>query len=95
MGLIVCRWCISQSSRSSADKPPALGELPSVPFLNEQGVISDAGVKPGVKASVYAVMDAEGVVQYIGVSRNVMQSLRLQLGRMPDKTYAFKVRPQA
>jgi hypothetical protein len=46
---------------------------------------------PQVKASVYAVLDAEGAVRYIGVSRSVGQSLRLHLARMPEQTYAFKV----
>ena len=44
-----------------------------------------------VKASVYAIYDQDSVVQYIGVSRNVAQSLRLHLARHPDKTYSFKV----
>lgn len=45
---------------------------------------------PQVKASVYAIYDEAGTVQYIGVSRGVEQSLRLHLARMPDKTYGVK-----
>lgn len=37
------------------------------------------------------MLDAEGAVRYIGVSRSVAQSLRLHLARMPELTYAFKV----
>lgn len=81
----------SQASGSAEDKPPALSDLLPIPYIDGEGRLSDAGVGPGVKASVYAVLDAEGAVQYIGVSRNVMQSLWLQLGRMPSQTYAFKV----
>jgi len=40
---------------------------------------------------VYAVLDAEGAVRYIGVSRSVGQSLRLHLARMPEQTHGFKV----
>lgn len=81
----------TQASGSAEDKPSALSDLLPIPYIDGEGRLSDAGVGPGVKASVYAVLDAEGAVQYIGVSRNVMQSLWLQLGRMPSQTYAFKV----
>ncbi len=40
---------------------------------------------------MYAVLDAEGSVRYIGVSRSVGQSLRLHLARMPEQTHGFKV----
>jgi hypothetical protein len=53
--------------------------------------VSDVGAVKGVKASVYAVYDADSVLHYIGVSRSVQQSLRLHLARQPERTHGVRV----
>jgi hypothetical protein len=68
-----------------------LAELPSIPYINSEGLVSSVEAGPGVKASVYAVFDAAGALAYVGVSRSVQQSLRLHLGRCPEQTHSVKV----
>ncbi|KAG5187073.1 hypothetical protein JKP88DRAFT_193903 [Tribonema minus] len=68
-----------------------LSSLPMIPYLNEEGLVSDVGAARGVKASVYAVYDATPALQYIGVSRSVQQSLRLHLARCPELTHSVRV----
>lgn len=56
----------------------------------ETGLVSDVG-REGARASVFAVSDAEDVVQYIGISRSVHQSLLLILGRCPELCHFVRV----
>lgn len=85
------RISASVAGTNPADSVPPLDSLPYIPYLDETGKINDSGADAKVKASVYAVYDESGTVKYIGVSRSVAQSLRLNLARQPEQTHGFRV----
>lgn len=58
-----------RGGRSAAPVTP-LAELPLVTFLNEEGKVADVS-QADAKASVYAVLDEEKKVRYVGISRGV------------------------
>lgn len=58
------------ASGGSGGEGAALGALPWVSYLTEDGKIVDCS-KPGAKASVYAIFDENKKLQYVGVSRQV------------------------
>lgn len=67
-----------------------LSDLPLVPYLTEEGRFTNC-TQPGAKATVYAIFDDETVLQYIGVSRQILQSMRLHFARMPQHCAFVKV----
>ena len=85
------RISASVAGTNPADSVPPLDSLPYISYLDETGKINDSGADAKVKASVYAVYDESRTVKYIGVSRSVAQSLRLNLARQPEQTYGFRV----
>ncbi|CAI5952118.1 unnamed protein product [Closterium sp. NIES-64] len=93
----------SQSSRNSRSatravvvaaggsaKLPSLNELPLLSYINQQGRIVPP-VEPGTTASVFAVLDKNKKVQYIGFSKDVRNSLRTLMGRRPEFCYYYKL----
>ncbi|CAM9786023.1 unnamed protein product [Discosporangium mesarthrocarpum] len=85
---------LEQTRRSTASGESSvipLANLEFLPYIDENGGITKLEVGEGVKASVYAIYDEAKVMQFIGVSRGVQNSLRLHLARCPDKTYFLKV----
>lgn len=69
---------------------PSLESLPWLSYLTDEGSIVDCS-KAGAKASVYAIFDADKKLQYVGVSRQVYQSLRLHFARFPELCHWVKV----
>ncbi|MBD1912142.1 MULTISPECIES: GIY-YIG nuclease family protein [unclassified Leptolyngbya] len=65
-----------------------LSQLDFQPYLTEQGQIA-----PDLegKIGVYAIFDANQVLQFVGYSRDVALSLRQHLVRQPDHCYWLKV----
>eukprot|EP00475_Leptophrys_vorax_P009201 TRINITY_DN16078_c0_g1_i1.p1 TRINITY_DN16078_c0_g1~~TRINITY_DN16078_c0_g1_i1.p1 ORF type:complete len:307 (-),score=0.66 TRINITY_DN16078_c0_g1_i1:30-926(-) len=68
---------------------PRLADLPWVPYLTAEGLITDC-TQEGAKASVYGIFDQDKVLQYIGVSRQVYQSMRLHFARVPTQCHWVK-----
>ena len=59
-----------QQSGGSGVEAPSLDDLEFIPYLTEEGYISDP-TQSGAKASVYAIFDESKTLCYIGVSRQV------------------------
>ncbi|GBG74290.1 hypothetical protein CBR_g18701 [Chara braunii] len=80
-----------QRSGTGADKSVVrLRDLEYQPYVTEEGKIVDC-TKAGAKASVFAVFDEDKTLQYVGMSRQVYQSMRLHFARMPSKCHFVKV----
>ncbi|GJP39350.1 hypothetical protein CLOM_g23729 [Closterium sp. NIES-68] len=75
---------------AAAGAHPRLVDLDWVPYLTEEGLLTDC-TQAGAKASVYAIYDDDKVLQYIGVSRQVYQSMRLHFARVPSACAWMKV----
>lgn len=69
---------------------PSLTDLPLNGFINSHGRIMPP-VEPNTQASVFAVLDKNKKVQYIGFSKDLRNSLRVLMGRRPEFCYFFKV----
>ena len=67
---------------------PALKDLEEIPFINDNGQLPEQYQS---KIGVYAIFDAEKVLQFVGYSRNVFLSLKQYLVRQPEKCYWVKV----
>ncbi|MEB3280908.1 MAG: GIY-YIG nuclease family protein [Lyngbya sp.] len=67
---------------------PTLASLDSISYINEQGQLPES--LQG-KIGVYAIFDAEEVLQYVGYSRDIYLSLRQHLVRQPQSCYWIKV----
>lgn len=48
-----------------------LRDLEFLPYLKDDGLITDC-TEANAKASVYAIFDSEKVLQYVGISRQVI-----------------------
>ncbi len=69
-------------------------DLPSLTQLNSISYLDKSGYLPQFlegKIGVYAIFDAEQVLQYVGYSRNVYASLKQHLVRKPQSCYQLKV----
>ncbi len=66
----------------------SLTALDFLPFLTEQGELDS---QFDGKVGVYAIFDAQKVLQYVGYSRDVSLSLRQHLVRRPQQCYWLKV----
>lgn len=83
---------LARETAGMEDSIPSLASLPLIPYIDsESGLITKADGCESAKASVYAVYDRDQVLQFVGVSRNVMQSLRMQLARCPEYTHHYRV----
>ena len=80
-----------RSGGGGAGEVPALASLPLQSYLDEEGLLQTIEVGKEVKASIYGVFDADERLRFVGISRNVKQSLRMHLGRQPALTYYFKL----
>lgn len=71
-------------------KPTPLSELPMRDYIDDEGLITydDADGKVGV----YAIFNEVKEPLYFGKSRDVRNSLRMHLARMPAECYYYKVR---
>ena len=81
---------LKESGDSDLSSVPSLASLQLIDYINSEGELATVVVDPGTRASVYAISDEQSKVRYVGVSRNIQQSLRLHLARMPDQTYFFQ-----
>lgn len=68
----------------------SLSSLEYIPYLTEEGHIADC-TEPGAKASLYAIFDENKTLCFIGISRQVYQSMRLHFARRPLQCYYVKV----
>jgi hypothetical protein len=59
------------------------------PVISVQGFIQPE-VPPGTGASVVAVYDQAKILQYVGFSKDLRQTLRTVFGRRPDRAHFFK-----
>ena len=66
----------------------SLTALEFLPFLTDQGELDS---QFDGKLGVYAIFDAQKVLQYVGYSRDVSLSLRQHLVRRPQQCYWLKV----
>ncbi|KAH7280571.1 hypothetical protein KP509_36G003400 [Ceratopteris richardii] len=69
---------------------PSLNDLPNFAFINSHGRIMPS-VDPNTQASVFAILDKNKKVQYIGFSKDLRNSLRILIGRRPELCYYYKV----
>jgi len=67
-----------------------LADLPASDYVDSDGCIVDLS-EAGAKATVYAILDKESDVRYVGVTRSITPSLRLHMARKPKECYAVKV----
>ncbi len=67
---------------------PTLASLDYLPYLDDNGAISEAIQK---KIGVYGVFDRDKVLQFVNYSRDVYLSLKQHLVRQPDKCYWLKL----
>ena len=72
------------------DGLPALNDLPMYSYINQQGRIVPP-IEPGTQATVFAVLDKNKKVQYVGFSKDIRNSLRTLMGRRPEFCYYFKL----
>ncbi|KAG0623085.1 hypothetical protein M758_3G147900 [Ceratodon purpureus] len=79
-----------QQQSGQGGQAASLDDLEFIPYLTEEGYISDP-TQPGVKASLYAIYDENKTLCYIGVSRQVYQSMRLHFARRPLQCHYIKV----
>ncbi|MDJ0692952.1 GIY-YIG nuclease family protein [Mastigocoleus sp. MO_188.B34] len=66
---------------------PALKDLTDISFIDENGQLPE---QYQGKIGVYAIFDAEKVLQFVGYSRNIFVSLKQCLVRQPQKCYWLK-----
>ena len=67
---------------------PNLQDLTPIAYINGSGQLPEEFQG---KVGVYAIFDGEGLLQYIGSSRDVFLSLKQHLIRQPEKCMAVKV----
>ncbi len=67
---------------------PSLASLPAIAYLDDLGQLPDAYQ---AKVGVYAILDADHSLQYVGYSRDVSLSLKQHLVRRPQACYWLKV----
>lgn len=67
-----------------------LNELPINSYINGQGRIVPP-VEPGTAATVFAVLDKNKKVQYVGFSKDIRNTLRTLMGRRPEFCYFYKM----
>eukprot|EP00250_Pteridium_aquilinum_P010810 c19642_g1_i1 orf=254-1516(+) len=77
------------SPPSTAISIPSLGDLPLNSFINTHGRIMPP-IEPNTEASVFAVLDKNKKVQYIGFSKDLRNTLRVLMGRRPEFCYFYK-----
>lgn len=72
---------------------PALAALPFVEYLTPEGALQDVSPPAGsaTGASLYAIFDASEALHFVGLSRDIMASLRAHLARTPEETHLLKV----
>ncbi|MBF2025350.1 MAG: GIY-YIG nuclease family protein [Oscillatoriales cyanobacterium C42_A2020_001] len=67
---------------------PTLASLELVPYISDRGLLPQQFQS---KVGVYAIFDEATILQYIGYSRDVYQSLKQHLVRQPTRCYWLKV----
>ncbi|MDY6936535.1 MAG: GIY-YIG nuclease family protein [Cyanobacteriota bacterium] len=67
---------------------PTLTDLEYFAYLDDSGCIPEAPLQR--KVGVYAIFDAEKVLQFIGYSRDIYLSLKQHLIRQPQQCYWIK-----
>lgn len=68
---------------------PTLTSLEATPYLNGEGSIPE---ELQGKVGIYAIYDADHVLQYVGYSRDVFLSLKQHLVRQPQACYWVKAK---
>jgi len=84
------RHLVVASQSAGPVEQPALANLKLFEYIDESGIIPYPEEELG-KVGVYAVYDQDENLVYLGKSRDVGNSLRMHLARMPDHCYFFKV----
>ncbi|KIY92534.1 hypothetical protein MNEG_15429 [Monoraphidium neglectum] len=64
-------------------------DLDAFPIIDNQGLVNPL-VPEGTQAHVFAIIDVNQKLQYIGFSKGLRTTLRTLLGRRPDKAHFFK-----
>ncbi len=67
---------------------PSLADLPFIPYLDESGDVPADFVG---KIGVYAIFNADRLLKYVGISRDIASSLRLHMVRVPTQCHWVKV----
>ncbi len=70
-------------------------DIPNLTQLNTISYLDETGLVPQYldgKIGVYAIFDAEQLLQYVGYSRNIYLSLKQHLVRQPQRCYYLKVK---
>ena len=67
---------------------PTLSDLEYTPYLDESGCIQEEPFQR--KVGVYAIFDADRVLQFIGYSRDIYLSLKQHLIRRPQQCHWIK-----
>eukprot|EP00270_Netrium_digitus_P016486 TRINITY_DN5922_c0_g1_i1.p1 TRINITY_DN5922_c0_g1~~TRINITY_DN5922_c0_g1_i1.p1 ORF type:complete len:305 (-),score=75.71 TRINITY_DN5922_c0_g1_i1:101-1015(-) len=73
---------LQQQQQRAGGSEAALEDLEFVPYLTSEGKINDVS-QADAKATVYAIFDNQKQLQYVGITRQVYQSMRLHFARMP------------
>ncbi len=68
---------------------PTLAQLDALPYIDNEGYLPQSLVN---QIGVYAIFNAENVLQYIGYSRNIYLSLKQHLVRKPQECYGVKAK---
>ncbi|MEM9537163.1 MAG: GIY-YIG nuclease family protein [Cyanobacteria bacterium P01_A01_bin.3] len=73
---------------STSVAPAILADLPYLPFINTDGLLPH---ELSGTVGAYAIFDGDRQLQYVGYSRDVLNSLRLHLVRKPAFCHWVKV----
>ncbi|KAL3688537.1 hypothetical protein R1sor_014846 [Riccia sorocarpa] len=84
------RQAEQRRQQAGAGAVEKLENLEFRPYLTDEGFIADYS-EPTAKASVYAIFDDSKTLQYIGVTRQVYQSMRLHFARVPSQCFYIKL----
>eukprot|EP00188_Purpureofilum_apyrenoidigerum_P000732 Plantae.Rhodophyta-Purpureofilum_apyrenoidigerum.ctg13475.p1 GENE.Plantae.Rhodophyta-Purpureofilum_apyrenoidigerum.ctg13475~~Plantae.Rhodophyta-Purpureofilum_apyrenoidigerum.ctg13475.p1 ORF type:complete len:239 (+),score=49.39 Plantae.Rhodophyta-Purpureofilum_apyrenoidigerum.ctg13475:132-848(+) len=74
---------------ASQSEPTPLAELEFVEYISDEGLIPYDDSKG--KIGVYAIYNSEKQPVFLGKSRDVKNSLRMHLVKMPEECYYYKV----
>eukprot|EP00968_Pinguiococcus_pyrenoidosus_P008201 scaffold576_cov260-Pinguiococcus_pyrenoidosus.AAC.65 len=68
---------------------PELTKLEKCPFIDAEGEMNLVPPPQGTRASIYAVFDSHENLAFVGITRNVMASMRQILARQPLDAYYY------
>ncbi|EFJ29207.1 hypothetical protein SELMODRAFT_410819 [Selaginella moellendorffii] len=80
----------ASTTAATTEAVTPLKDLPLCPYVNKDGRIQPP-VDPDTAATIFAVIDNNNRVQYIGFSKDIRNSLRTLIGRRPELCHFYKV----